>query len=159
MSVIHQVAGPVLIVVNGNVNLGYSRDGVQIRIEPKYLDIMSDDWGGANGVPADTQILGAIGHVTAEMNKYERDELHRLTSFERAGTAGVLPQFGTLIRQELEYTSLYLDGKHENWSFSTAFVRQAIEVNKGTRYSTAVVGWECWMDSTQTRRLMTITVE
>src|SRR3990167_7413627 len=116
----HRVAGPVLVTYN-TVQLGYSRDGVTIRIEPKYLDIFSDDFGGASGAPADTQLLGAIATVTADFPKYDQTELHRLTAFEKAGTAGVLPQLGTLIRQESEYAVLLLDGKNEDWSFPVAF--------------------------------------
>lgn len=155
MTIQHKVAGPVLIKYNA-VSLGYSRDGVQIRIEPKWGDIFSDDFGGAGGAPADAQLLGAIAIVTAEMPKYEASEVHKLTSFEKAGTAGVLPQLGTLIRQEQEFATLLLDGKNEDWTFTVAFMRQAQEVNKGTRFSTFVAGWECWISDTTARTLFTI---
>lgn len=152
MAILHRVAGPVIITYN-TVQLGYSRDGVNIRIEPRWGDIQSDDYGGQGGAPADTQLLGAIATVTAEMTKYDQTEAHRLTAFEKAGTAGVLPQLGTLIRQELEYATLLLDGKNEDWTFAVAFMRQPIEVNKGTKFSTLVCGWECWINNTTNRQL------
>jgi hypothetical protein len=135
--------------------LGYSRDGVSIRIEPKWGDIFSDDYGGAGGAPADTQLLGAVCLVTAEMPKYDRDEVNKLTGFNKAGTVGTLPQLGTLIRQESEYATLLLDGKNEDFTFTIAFMRQAQEVNKGTKFSTFVVGWECWISDTTARLLFT----
>jgi hypothetical protein len=155
MAIQHQVAGPVIVTFNA-AQLGYSRDGVQIRVEPKWGDIFSDDFGGAGGAPADAQLLGAICTVIAELTKYEKAEVHKLSSFEKAGTAGVLPQLGTLIRQESEFAALLLDGKNEDWTFSTAFLRQAQEVNKGTRFSTFVIGFECWINNTTARTLFTI---
>ena len=157
MTILHQVAGPVIVTYN-TVQIGYSRDGVTIRIEPKWGDIFSDDFGGAGGAPADTQLLGAIASVTADFPKYDQTEAHKLTAFEKAGTAGVLPQLGTLIRQESEYAVLLLDGKNEDWSFPVAFMRQPIEVNKGTKFSTLVCGWECWINDTSARLIFTHTV-
>jgi len=155
MAIAHAVAGPVIVTYN-TVPLGYSRDGVSIRIEPKWGDIFSDDYGGQGGAPADTQLLGAVCIVTAEMPKYDAAECNKLTSFEKAGTAGTLPQFGTLIRQESEYATLLLNGKNEDWTFTIAFMRQAQEVNKGTKYSTFVAGWECWVSDAAARVLFTI---
>lgn len=154
MANLHRVAGPVIVTYN-TVQLGYSRDGVSIRIEPRYGDIFSDDFGGQGGAPADSQLLGAIAIVTADLVKYDQTEVHKLTAFEKAGAAGVLPQLGTLIRQEQEYATLFLDGKNEDWTFSVAFMRQPIEVNKGTKFSTLVVGWECWINNTTDRTLFT----
>lgn len=155
MAITHNVAGPVIVTFN-SVALGYSRDGVSIRIEPRYIDINSDDYGGAAGAPSDVQIVGAVAHITAEMPKFDNAECLKLTAFERAGTRGVLPQLGTLIRQESEYATLLLNGKNEDWTFDVAFVRQAIEVNKGTRYSTFVAGWEAWINNTSARLLFTV---
>lgn len=155
MAIEHVVAGPVIVTAN-SVQLGYSQDGVSIRIEPRYGDIHSDDWAGVGGAPADTQLLGAIATVTADLTKYERAECVKLTSFEKAGAAGTLPVLGTLIRQDDEFFQLDLDGVNEDWAFSVAFCRQAIEVNKGTKYSTFLVGFECWLSTTAARELFTI---
>ena len=155
MAVEHVVAGPVTVKFN-STTLGFSRDGVTIRIEPKYGDINSDDWGGAGGAPADTQLLGATAAITADLTKYDRAECTKLTSFQKAGTAGVLPVLGSLIRQDALYSQLDLDGINEDWGFSIAFMRQAIEVNKGTKYSTFLIGWEAWLSTTAARVLFTI---
>jgi len=151
----HVVAGAVTVKY-GSITLGYSRDGVSIRIEPRWGDIASDDWGGAGGAPADTQLLGATAAITADLTKYDAAACRKLTAFEKGGTAGVLPQLGTLIRQDTEFDVLDLDGLNEDWTFNQAFMRQAVEVNKGTKYSTFLVGWECWLDDTTARVLFTI---
>lgn len=146
-----------MLVKFGSLDLGFTRDGVTIRIEPRWLDVPSDDFAGANGIPSDAQFMGAIALIQADLTKYDKDEVRKLTSFEKAGTAGVLPQLGTLIRQEEETSNLELDGKNEDWLFDVAFNRQALEVNKGTRYSTFVCGWEAWIGDTQARVLFGIT--
>ena len=155
MAIEHKVAGPVTVKFNA-IELGYSSDGVQIRIEPRWIDIHSDDFGGAAGAPADSQMAGALAFVTVDFVKYESAEVQKLTSFEKAGTTGVLPQYGTLMRQESEFATLLLDGKNEDWTFATAFVRQALEVNNGTRFSTFLVGFECWVNNSTSRTLFTI---
>jgi len=155
MAIAHIVAGPVLVKYN-EATIGYSRDGVTIRIEPRWLDVHSDDFGGASGAPADAQIMGAIATIQADLTKYDNAEALKLTSFEKAGAAGVLPQLGTLIRQESEFATLLLDGKNQDFTFDVAFMRQAQEVNKGTRFSTLVIGWEAWINNTTARVLFTV---
>lgn len=155
MAIQHEVAGPVIVKWNGN-SLGYSRDGVRIRIEPKWIDIASDDYGGASGAPADAQIVGAIATVQCELTKYDKAVCHALTSFFKAGTVGTLPVLGGLIRQGSGYATLLLDGTVEDWTFTVAMIRQGQEVNKGTRFSTFVCGFECWISDTSSRTLFTV---
>lgn len=152
---LHIVAGPVIVTWNA-VQLGYSEDGVRVRFEPKWGDIKSDDYGGSGGAPSDTQFLGGIASVTADLVKFDNAEVLKLTSFEKAGAAGVFPQYGTLIRQESEYAVLLLDGKNQDYTFSQAFLRNAQEMNKGTRYTKYAVGWECWVNSATSRTLFTV---
>lgn len=153
MSMLHQVAGPVIVTWDTTNQLGYSRDGAQIRIEPRWIDVFSDEYGGASGAPADAQLVGAVAHVSCDLTKYEQTYCHALTAFTKSGSAGVLPAFGTLIRQDTKYAPLLLNGSNEDWTFSVAFVRQAIEVNKGTRFSTFVLNFECWVNSASARQL------
>lgn len=158
MAIEHVVAGPVNVTF-ASTQLGYTRDGARIRLEPKWADIQSDDYGGAGGAPSDAQILGVVGYVTCELTKYEASVLRKLTGFGEvyaSATAGTLPTFGTLQRQESKTGILLLDGVNEDWTFNVAFVRQAIELNKGTRFTTAMVGFECWVNNASARQLFTI---
>jgi hypothetical protein len=127
---------------------------VRIRIQESTIDVHSDDWGGAGGAPGDRQLLGLRAFVTCEMTKYDRAELEKLNSFIKGGTAGVIPAFGTLKRQDSKYGTLILDGTTDR-TFTVAFPTQAYEVNSGTRFSTAIVTFECWLDSTSSRTLFT----
>lgn len=156
MTILHVVEGPVLVTW-GLSQLGYSRDGVQIRVEPKWIDIPCDEWGGASGAPADAQLVGAVGHVQCDLTKYDQALCQALTSFVLAGTVGVLPVFGTLMRQGTKTAALTLTGTANTLGFSTTFVRQAIEVNRGTRFSTFVCAFECWLNAADTRTLFTDT--
>lgn len=158
MAIQHEVAGPVIVTFD-SLQLGYTRDGARIRLEPKWGDVHSDDYGGAGGAPADSQLLGALAHVTCELTKYDVAEIRKLTAFGEdpaSATAFTLPTLGTLVRQENKTQTLLLDGVNEDWTFSTAFVRQAIEVNKGTRFSTLMCGFECWIDAAATRVLASV---
>lgn len=156
MAIQHEVAGPVTLKYN-SLSIGFSRDGFQIRIEPKWLDVFSDDYGGASGAPADSQMIGGVALITGDLTKYDKDEFRKLTAFVAGGTEGTFPAFGTLMRQESQTATLLLDGNNEDWTFSVAFPRQAIEVNKGTRHSVGVVGFEAWINNTTARQLFTVT--
>lgn len=150
----HQVAGPTKIYFNSQA-LGYSRDGVRISFQPKWIDIASDDWGGASGAPADAQLVGAIATVQCELTKYDPVYCHALNSFYKTTDVAKLPVFGTLMRQGNYYGILRLDSTVYKWTFDVAIVRQGQEVNRGTRFSTFVCGFECWLDSTSSRKIFT----
>lgn len=143
--------------------IGFSVDGVVMRIDPKWGDILSDDYGGAGGVPSDSQFLGATATLTADMPKYvaaNTDELSSFLSTAPTGTKGVLAPIGTLVRSSVIDGVLVLTdgvdgatpvtGDHVI-TFPVAFLRVAQEVNKGTKFSTYIAGWEAWVDeSTKT---------
>lgn len=152
MAVQHEVSGPVLVQYQASpVDLGYSRDGMQIRFDPRWIEIFSDDYGGQSGAPADAQIVGVTVTVTGELTKYDKAELHKLTAFVAGGTAFTLPVYGTLIRQGSKLAPLVLNGANEDWTFSKAFPKSAVEMNKGTKFTTAMIGFECWVDAASTR--------
>ncbi len=153
MAIQHIVAGPVIVTYN-SVQLGYSRDGAQIRIEPRWIDIPSDDYGGASGAPADAQLVGAIATINCDLTKYEASAVRALSAFVAGGTAGTLPAFGTLMRQGNQYATLLLDGVNEDVTFTVAFPRQPQEVNKGTRFSTYMLGFEAWVSNATARLLL-----
>lgn len=150
MAIQHVVDGPQLIkfgTSGAEVSLGYTHDGARIRIQESTIDVHSDDWGGAGGAPADRQLLGLRAFVTCEMTKYDRALVEALTSFIKGGTAGTMSAFGTLKRQDTKFGTLILDGTTDR-TFTVAFPTQSYEVNSGTRFSTAIVTFECWLNST-----------
>jgi hypothetical protein len=158
MAIEHIVAGPVIVTFQSQ-QLGYTRDGAKIRVEPKYGDVKSDDYGGEGGAPSDSQMLGAEAFVTCELTKYEAAQCNKLTAFGQtlaAATAGALAAFGTLMRQGSKTGTLLLDGVNEDWTFSVAFCHEAIEVNKGTKFTTFMCGFRCWVNAASTRVLLAI---
>lgn len=155
MAIQHNVAGPVIVTFDA-VELGYARDGVRIEFHPRWLDVHSDDFGGEAGAPSDAQMMGGIAIVTAELTKYDHDFVKVLTSFEESGATGTFPAFGTLVKQGGLYSTLLLNGANQDWTFAQAFLRRAQDVNVGTKFSTFMLGWECWVNTAAARVLMTI---
>lgn len=154
MAIVHQVAGATLVKFNG-VDLGFSRDGVTVRLDPRWHDIFSDDFGGAEGAPADVQILGVTGTVICDLVKYDLASVEALTGFSGGGSVGNIPVLGTLMRQQTQFATLLLQGDNTSWSFPHVFPREAQEVNRGTKNSTYVIGFACYIDSAQARVLFT----
>ena len=148
----HFVVGPVKVQFGdagaAMVFLGYSRNGVRYRIEPHWLDIPSDDFGGEGGVPSDSQLLGADFQTTIELTKFDKGNIERLTSFDGSSaagdytaTAGVLPVIGALAVQDGLAATLILNGVNEDKTFFPCWLKGAHERNSGTPYSTYIVGF------------------
>ena len=152
---LHVVIGPVLVKYN-SAELGYTRDGVRVSVEPKLLDVPCDTHGGEAGAPSDIQVMGGIARINCEFTKFDKTQIDALTAFVRGGQAGTLPAFGTLLRQDGKTAPLVLAGSAETLTFGVAFVRNPIESNKGTRYSTTTVAFEAHVDSPTMRRLFSI---
>lgn len=157
MAIQHEVAGPCLLKYQTSpASLGYSRDGFTIRFDPRFIEVPSDDFGGQSGAPSDVQIVGGSVSVTGDLTKYDKAEVHKLTAFAGGGTAFTLPAYGTLLRQSTTgMVALTIDGVAEDWTFSKAYPK-ACELNKGTRFTTAQVGFEAHVDAAATRVLATL---
>lgn len=144
--------GPCLVTWN-SISLGYSEDGAIVRLQPFWSDVHSDRYGGRQGPPADSQLLGAIATVDVDLTEFEQTEVDKLSSFEKAGTVGTLPVTGTFIRDGSEFAPLLLAGSLRNITFSVAFLRQNHELNASTRHQIYRCGWECWINNTTSRQL------
>jgi hypothetical protein len=159
MALQHVVAGPVTVTFATQV-VGYTRDGVKIRIEPKWNEVKSDDYGGEGGAPADQQILGAEVFITCELTKYDTTYTDKLmTAYGQtlaSAAIGTLPTLGTFVRQDSKLQVLLLNGSIRDHTFSNAFVFEASEVNAGTKYSTLMLGFKAWIDAPSTRVFMAI---
>lgn len=165
---VHFTTGPVVPYWNA-VQLGYCEDGVQVSVFPRFSEIFSDDMGGREGVPTDSQFLGATASIRLILTKYVKDKCDLLSSFSQAALAsninkGVMPVLGSFVRQDGLAAALVLSGVNESLSFATAFVRGNYEINSGTKYRRYVVELEAWLNQTdyaqiaspQTRRLFTM---
>jgi hypothetical protein len=165
---VHFTTGPVVPSWNAN-QLGYCEDGVQIQIFPRWADIFSDDMGGREGVPTDSQFLGATASIRLLLTKYNKTLCDSLSCFTQAaltsGAKGLMPVLGSFARQDSLAATLLLTGVNENISFATAMLRGNYEINSGTKYRRYVVDFEALLNQTdytaitsaQTRRLYTLT--
>lgn len=161
---VHFATGPVVVSWNA-VQLGYSEDGFSVNVQPFFDRVSSDDFGGRQGPPADEQLLAGIGTIDGAMTKYVKAELDKLSSFQKAGTAGIFPPIGTFIRQDAKFAVLILAGINDTWTFNIAKLARNFEINSGTRYRRYNIGWQAWIDQTdyttlsqfQNRTLFSIT--
>ena len=85
------------------VVLGVNRDAIPVITQPKFADVMSDDWGGENGVPSDAQYMGAIAVIQLSLIKFNLSYIDRLMTGAAHytggwNTAGEGFPFGGLIR-------------------------------------------------------------
>ena len=161
MAIEHHAAGCTHVWFNGN-EYGLSRDGVDISIDPRWNDIPSDCYGGASGVPSDSQLLGATARVTAELTKFESARVRAAASMDPnallpAGLGDVqLPAIGSFVRQGPSPLGGLLDlrGQAFRLSFPFSFLRMPQSFNMGSRASFYTIGWECWLSNETARVLM-----
>ena len=146
-----------------SVEIGISSDGVDVGIDPRWNDIATDCYGGRSGPPGESQLLGAIVRVAAEITAYEKNKLHRFPAYnpDHADLVNgigevAMPEIGTFVRQGNNPLGRTLDirGTVGRLVLPFAFLRQPQDFNLGTKSSLWNVGWECWLDGVQSRKLM-----
>ena len=142
------VAGKALVKVGTGAagvleELGYTRNGVDIRCEGFFLNVPGDENGGEHGPPIDVQIFGEIAHVRLELTKWTVVVADEIASRTKDGTAGTPPTPGTLMFAGSKAIRLLVATATTPMNFLRAFPRGAIEINKGTRYSALVCEFEC----------------
>lgn len=160
---VHFASGPVVVTWNA-IQLGYSEDGCNVVIQPRWDEVKSDDFGGRAGTAADEQLLAGDATIDIPMTKYVKAELDKLTAFKKAGTAGVFPPIGSFSRQDALFATLLLAGVNDQHQFLTASLYRAQEFNSGTRYRRYMIGFKCSINQTdynaltspQSRTLFTI---
>lgn len=155
-------------VLWGGFQLGFSEDGCQINIQPRYDEIYSDDMGGRAGVASDAQFVGATGNLDLIFPKYDVNRMDQLGSFDvrklTVPAVGVMPALGSFVRQDGLAATLLLRAPNESLSFATAFLRRNYEINSGTRFRRYICGFEMWLNQTdldqltsaQNRRMFTM---
>jgi len=145
------VSGAALVKVDTGAShsletLGYTRDGVEVRFEARYLDVPSDDMGGEAGPPTEVQYLGEIAVIRLELTKYDpavANKIQRLYD-QTPGQPGTP---GTLLFSAAETYRLVIDCADTPLNFPRCFLRDAIEINKGTRFSRLLMVFEAHKDA------------
>jgi len=131
--------------------LGYTRNGAELTGEAFMLDVPGDENGGDDGPPVEIESLGEIYRIRLELTKYDPSIADKVCCRLKSGTAGVPGTPGQLVFSGTKYFRLLLkplspaDGATavRPWNFLRAVPKGAIELNKGTKYSTLIMEWEC----------------
>ena len=156
MPVAIQVAGLASVFVDGSL-LGYTRNGVEIVHDAFYLDVPGDENGGDDGPPIDVQLLGEIDRVRCEMTKWDQTVANTVRSRVKTGSgiAGIVPATGVLMFADLLYFPLLVTPATQlPFNYGYAFPRSAIEENRGTKFATLVVEFECHKNPTTADRII-----
>ena len=131
---------------NALEELGRTRNGADVTLESRFVDVPGDEFGGEEGPPVDVQYLGAIARVRLELTKFDDAVADKVRAVLYDGTAGTPMGPGTLVFQDRQEFRLLLKTVRKPMNFERAFPRQAVEQNKGTKFSTLVVEFECHED-------------
>lgn len=143
-----------------SVDLGYTRDGVDLAFETLFGEIKSDDFGGEEGDVADMQLLGTKVMITTELSKYERSEMEKLETFDFdgatsafGGTAGTMaPSIGSFVFQDSLYGILDLVGPSKTLRFSHC-VPVKRDGNRGVKATMETIQWRARINTNAARKL------
>ena len=126
--------------------LGYSRDGVQIVYESFLHDVPGDENGGESGPPIEQQILGIIARIRMSLTKYDEAVLKKVEALARSNSAnwGSPPPPGTLLINTTNSYRVLIHTPVSPRNFPMAIPSAPIEVNKGTKYSEAILEWTAY---------------
>jgi hypothetical protein len=130
-----------------NSILGYSRNGIDITHEGFFLDVPGDYYGGDDGPPIEIQYLGEISRVRMELTKWDMAVLAAVRARIRgnASVPGTLNTAGRLMFAGDEFFGLLIDVPDDAYriGWDIAIPRMPIEENRGTKFSTLIMEWEC----------------
>lgn len=165
MAMTSHAAGKALIMIDdytgpGLQSLGYTREGAETENETFWIDVPGDENGGDQGPPIEIQWLGEIARVRLELTKWDPAVYALVEGDVPAGAPGVpltiLP--GTLLFANTKFFRLLIncgaggtalaDQPFEPRNFPCAVPRRPRQLNKGTKYSTAVCEFECYKHPT-----------
>jgi hypothetical protein len=127
--------------------LGYTRQGADIRDQAFFLDVPGDENGGDQGPPIDIQYLGEIAIIRLELTKWDETVAAKVRSRLASGTEGQPGTAGTFMFQDSKTIRVLVEPTTGPMNFPRAFLRREWEINKGTRYSTLVLEFEAHKDA------------
>ncbi len=124
--------------------LGYTRNGAETTKEGFFLDVPGDQLGGDDGPPIDVQYFGEIVRVRCELTKFDNAVADELKSRTLNGTAGAPVAAGSLMFGAADKAiRLCIKSAGDPINFLRAFPRFPIEQNRGTKFSTLKIEFEC----------------
>jgi hypothetical protein len=143
MAVLVQVTGLVSVYVDTEL-LGYSEDMVEVQEQGFHYDVPGDRHGGQQGPPIDVQYLGQILTVRLRLSSYDGEIANKVQARVLGGVAGKVQdaEIGALMLQDSKYFRLTLQGTNATVNMPIAFPREAVEINRGTKFSSFVATFQ-----------------
>lgn len=121
------------------VDLGYTRNGVDVTTQPYFIDVPGDANGGDQGPPIDIQYLGEIAHIRLELTSWDSAVLDTIKARIPGGTAGTPGTVGTFAFQGNVHYRVVLSNPNLPRNFPRVMFREPIQKNFGTRFAMVVL--------------------
>jgi hypothetical protein len=152
------VRGFALVSV-ANEELGTTRDGVMFTSDGFFIDVKNDENGGDAGPPIEVQYLGEIHKIRCELTKFPPAVAKKWQDHCASTTPGVPRPAGTLMfapdgeNNQLGggATAITITCTNGNniitRTYGRCIIRDAVELNAGTKFSTFVLTFEAHKDA------------
>lgn len=131
--------------------LGFNRNYAEVRKEAFFLDVPGDENGGDDGPPIEIIHLGEICIIRLELTKYDLTVANVVRSRVDGAIAGQPTAAGTLMFNGGggggSTMRLLLNTPVDPRNFPRVIPRNAIEIGRGTKYSTLVCEFEAHKDA------------
>lgn len=141
-------ASPPVADSGALVELGYTRNGVNLNFDHYFLDVPGDEHGGDDGPPIEVQWLGAICRIRCEFTKYDENVYEFMAARVASESYGAIGGYdvGHLMFSNVSTTRVLListiGGAQEVINFPMTFIRSAIEINHSSKYSSPIIEFE-----------------
>lgn len=146
----HVSVGATLVSF-ANLDIGYAEDRVMIDEKPQWEDIRNDAFGGMAGVPSDSQFLGEVIFVQANINRFSPSNMESLALIApnfggKANIGDFAGMMGVFARQDGLFEPLVLSNKTATLTFANALLKHGRKFNLGTRHQQVALLFECHID-------------
>ena len=122
------------------IDLGYTRNQAIMELQPFWADVHNDRGGGDEGMPVDSQSMGAIYRGRVELTTFDASQADNVRSIIRGGNAGqfAFADVGNLLVADTAGIKVNFKSANRPITFQHCKVETA-EWGKGTKHSTLSV--------------------
>ncbi|MGO9108538.1 MAG: hypothetical protein ACLP9L_04830 [Thermoguttaceae bacterium] len=142
-------------------DLGTTRDGVAMTSDGYFVEIKNDEYGGEAGPPVEIQYLGETAKIRCELTKFDPVVAELLEDHCQTSTPGGPSAAGTLMFAATSNAGTLNVGAGGSVqvkivtaanaaipyrTYTICVVHDAVEVNRGTKFSTFVLTFTAHKD-------------
>ncbi len=128
--------------------LGYTRNGADVSEEGFWIDVPGDENGGDAGDPIDVQYIGEMARVRIELTKFDTAVLNkvqaRINNPSSPKTRGAIGTVGIFMFANALTYRLLINTATDPQNFVRCIPRAPTQRNMGTRFTMAVVEFDCY---------------